>query len=248
MTPFQERLRGSIPALLTALNKDFTVDREAIRKTARRAIDAGLVGEPVAAVVAYAMLYTVLLRLGGHPVVTALLALVLSEAALVGLCILVKQLLIGRRWGSDHSAPFWSWRHFSYFFSQDCYFAWCKRPLTFLAGTVLTNPLLRRMGCGIGKRTLLSVPLQAFDWNAVHFGDDCVIEGLLQLHTLENMRLKVKRCEIGNGSSINFGATVMGGVVIQPGSTVLPLGLVLKEMRLPTGIYQGSPVEPEVPR
>jgi non-ribosomal peptide synthetase-like protein len=203
---------------------------------------------PVAEVVAYAMLYTVLLRLGGHPVVTALLALVLSEAALVGLCILVKQLLIGRRWGSDHSAPFWSWRHFSYFFSQDCYFAWCKRPLTFLAGTVLTNPLLRRMGCGIGKRTLLSVPLQAFDWNAVHFGDDCVIEGLLQLHTLENMRLKVKRCEIGNGSSINFGATVMGGVVIQPGSTVLPLGLVLKEMRLPTGIYQGSPVEPEVPR
>ncbi len=41
MTPFQERLRGSIPALLTALKKDFAVDREAIRKTARRAINNG---------------------------------------------------------------------------------------------------------------------------------------------------------------------------------------------------------------
>ena len=44
MTRFQERLRGSIPALLTALKKDFAVDREAIRKTARRAIDNGSQG------------------------------------------------------------------------------------------------------------------------------------------------------------------------------------------------------------
>lgn len=44
MTPFQEKLRGSIPALLTALHEDFTVDREAIRKTARRAIDHGSQG------------------------------------------------------------------------------------------------------------------------------------------------------------------------------------------------------------
>ena len=41
MTPFQERLRGSIPALLTGLNRDFTVDRDALRKTARRALDNG---------------------------------------------------------------------------------------------------------------------------------------------------------------------------------------------------------------
>lgn len=44
MTSFQERLRGSIPALLTALNKDFVVDQEAIRKTACRAIDNGSQG------------------------------------------------------------------------------------------------------------------------------------------------------------------------------------------------------------
>jgi len=44
MTPFQERLKGSIPALLTALTNDFAVDEEALGKTARRAIDHGSKG------------------------------------------------------------------------------------------------------------------------------------------------------------------------------------------------------------
>ncbi len=44
MTSFQERLRGSIPALLTALNQDLTVDPEGMGKVARRAIDGGSKG------------------------------------------------------------------------------------------------------------------------------------------------------------------------------------------------------------
>jgi hypothetical protein len=109
---------------------------------------------------------------------------------------------------------------------------------------VLSNFVLRGMGCRIGKRTVLAAPLQAFDWNAVSFGDDCVIEGLLQFHTFENMTLKVKRTHIHSGSSINFGATVMGGAVLEPDTTLLPLSMVLKEMHLPSAIYEGSPTEP----
>ena len=41
MTPFQERLQGSIPALVTPLKQDFTVDSDAIKKTAIRALDNG---------------------------------------------------------------------------------------------------------------------------------------------------------------------------------------------------------------
>jgi dihydrodipicolinate synthase/N-acetylneuraminate lyase len=41
MTPFRESLGGSIPALLTALTREFAVDAEALRGTARRAIDNG---------------------------------------------------------------------------------------------------------------------------------------------------------------------------------------------------------------
>jgi len=113
-----------------------------------------------------------------------------------------------------------------------------------LAGTLLPNTILRWMGCRIGKRTLVASPLQAFDWNAVNFGDDCIIGGLLQFHTFENLMLKVKKTDIHDGSVVNVGATVMGGAVIEPETTLLPLSMVLKEMHLPTGTYWGSPTEP----
>jgi carbonic anhydrase/acetyltransferase-like protein (isoleucine patch superfamily) len=86
--------------------------------------------------------------------------------------------------------------------------------------------------------------MQAIDWNAVSFGNDCMVAGVLQYHTFENMRLKVKRTDIRDGSTVNFGATVMGGAVIEPETTLLPLSMVLKAMHLPAGTYWGSPAEP----
>ena len=199
---------------------------------------------PIATIIVYVILYTSLLRMELHMVVSAFIALILSEAILVASCAAIKKFLVGSQWGSAHSTPFWSWRHFSYFFAQDCFFAWCKAPLRMSTGTVLSNTILRGMGCQIGKRTIISSPMQASDWNAVSFGDDCMVNGCLQLHTFENMRLKVKRTDIQDGSAINFGATVMGGALIEPETTLLPLSLVLKEIHLPTAIYEGSPAEP----
>jgi hypothetical protein len=198
----------------------------------------------IANVLVYVVLYTILLRLDAHLVVSAFFALILAEVFLVVSCAAVKKLLVGSRWGSAHSTPFWSWRHFTYFFAQDCFIAWCRLPLVILAGTVLSNIILRWMGCQIGKRTILTVPMQASDWNAVRFGNDCMIGGALQFHTLENMMLKVKLTDIQDGSAVNFGATVMGGAVIEPETTLLPLSMVLKEMHLPPGTYEGSPTEP----
>jgi hypothetical protein len=199
-------------------------------------------------IIVFVLLYTSLLRLAGHPLIAAFVALFLAESILVLTCALIKKLLVGSKWGCSNSTPFWSWRHFSYFFAQDCFFAWCKQPFRILAGTVLSNIILRFMGCKIGKRTLLASPMQASDWNAVKFGDDCIVNGFLQYHTFENMMLKVKLCDIQDGSTVNFGATVMGGAVIEPETTLLPLSLVLKEMHLPTAIYEGSPVEPSETR
>ncbi|MFC1776983.1 hypothetical protein ACFL3I_06540 [Pseudomonadota bacterium] len=198
----------------------------------------------IAGVLVYVILYTSLLRMDGHLIVSALFALILAELILVMFCVVFKKLLVGSKWGSAHSTPFWSWRHFSYFFAQDCFFAWCKRTLRMSAGTVLSNIVLRRMGCQIGKRTIIASPMQASDWNAVSFGSDCMVNGFLQFHTFENMMLKVKLTEIQDSSAINFGATVMGGAIIEPGTTLLPLSLVLKEMHLSTAIYEGSPAEP----
>jgi hypothetical protein len=198
----------------------------------------------IANVLVYVVLYVILLRLGAHLVVSALIALILAGVILVVFCATTKKVLVGSKWGSAHSTPFWSWRHFTYFFAQDCFFAWCRIPLGISAGTVLSNIILRWMGCQIGKRTILTSPMQAFDWNAVNFGNDCIIAGVLQLHSFENMTLKVKRTDIQDGSTVNFGATVMGGAVIEPETTILPLSMVLKEMHLPTATYWGSPTEP----
>ena len=82
--------------------------------------------------------------------------------------------------------------------------------------------------------------MQASDWNAVSFGDDCIVAGFLQFHTFEDMMLKVKRTDIRDGSAVNFGATVMGGAVIEPETTLLPLSMVLKEMHLPTATLRGQ--------
>ena len=114
----------------------------------------------------------------------------------------------------------------------------------FCAGTVLANSILRWMGCHIGYGTIVTRPMQCSDWNAVSFGNYCVIDGLLQFHTLENMMLKVKRTHIQDGCTVAFGATVMGGAVFERDTTLLPLSLVLKEMNLITGTYEGSPAGP----
>lgn len=190
----------------------------------------------------FTTIYVFLLKLGGHWIISALAGLMLTGVVLFVLCVAIKNLLVGK-WGSDHSAPFWSWRHFAYFFTQDCFFAFCRAHLTFCAGTILANFILRRLGCEIGRRTIVAQPMQCFDWNAISFGQDCFVDGFLQFHTFENMILRVKRTRIQDGCAINAGATVMGGAVIDPNTTLLPLSLVLKEMNLTSAMYEGSPVE-----
>ncbi|MEZ5900016.1 MAG: AMP-binding protein [Hyphomicrobiaceae bacterium] len=183
-----------------------------------------------------------LLRTGAGSVSCSIAAILITEAAIVLLSVGAKRILVGNDWGRDHRTAFWSWRHFSYFFAQDCFFVWCRGYLALAAGTVLANPLLRAMGCRIGPRTLVTEPMQCSDWNAVSFGADCVVGGFMQFHTFENMVLKVERTHLADGCSIAFGATVMGGVNVEPGTSVMPLSLVLKGMTLPTGTYEGSPV------
>ncbi len=199
----------------------------------------------IAEVLIFTLLYICAQRLGVNAIVSALLAIIVTEVGLLALCIAVKQALVGNKWGTNHQTPFWSWRHFNYFFAQDCFFIWCQGLLGLLAGTVLANPILRRLGCQVGDRTLLIDPMQCSDWNAVRFGDDCVVGGFLQFHTFENMTLKVKETHIGDRSTVAFGATVMSGAKIDCDSTLQPLSMVLKEVYLQPDTYAGSPADRE---
>ncbi|HKP69608.1 MAG TPA: TraX family protein [Pyrinomonadaceae bacterium] len=199
---------------------------------------------PITTELVFAVLFILLSVFGEYPLAGTLAAIILTELCLILLCVAVKKIFVGNRWGTDNATPFWSLRHFAYFFVQDCFFGWCREPLRFFAGTTVSNSILRWMGCKIGERTIVTEPLQCFDWNAVNFGKDCYIDGFLQFHTFENMALKVKQTTVRDGCTVNAGATLMGGAVIESGSTLLPLSLVLKEVNLSPGAYEGSPAEP----
>jgi serine acetyltransferase len=163
--------------------------------------------------------------------------------ALPLLALLIKWLLVGNRWGRHNSAPFWSIRHFTYFLAQDCFFRLMAGFMSTVSGTALANPVLRRFGCQIGKRTLIGLPLQMSDWHAVQIGDNCVINGQMQLHSFEERVLTVSRTAIGDGTVINHGTMLMGGAELGPNVTVAPQSLILKAMQLAPGTHAGSPTQ-----
>jgi hypothetical protein len=66
---------------------------------------------PIANVTVYAILYIIFLRQDWSPIGSAFISLVLSGFVLVASCAAIKKILIGSKWGSAHSTPFWSRRH-----------------------------------------------------------------------------------------------------------------------------------------
>lgn len=191
----------------------------------------------------------ILLLVGGNSGladwVTIPLALVGSGVLLQLMAIAVKAALVPTGWGENHQTPFWSLRHFTYFLAQDCFFRWAGPTLRHLGGTALASPMLRAFGCRIGRGSIFQEPLQAFDWHAVDVGDNCVIQGLMQLHSFEHRLLTVRRTRIESHSAVNMGATVMGGATLAQHTTVGGLGLVMKGMELSPGNHEGSPVSLE---
>ena len=181
--------------------------------------------------------------MGFSNVGAALITSIVVPLSMPLLALLVKLILVGNHWGRHNSAPFWSVRHFTYFLAQDCFFRLMTGFMSTVSGTALANPILRRFGCRIGKRTLIGLPLQMSDWHAVDIGDDCVINGQMQLHSFEDRVLTVSCTRIGSGSAINHGTMLMGGAHLDSGVTVDPQSLVLKAMKLDAGVHAGSPTQ-----
>ena len=190
------------------------------------------------------MLLVSLNAVGFSNIGAALITSILFPISLPLLALLIKYLLVGNSWGAKNSAPFWSVRHFAYFLAQDCFFRLMASFMSTVAGTALANPLLRRFGCRIGQRSLIGLPIQLSDWHAVDIGDDCVVNGQMQLHSFENRILNVARTTIGNNTVINHGSMLMGGATLEDDVTVSPQSLILKAMRLAPGLHTGSPTQP----
>jgi hypothetical protein len=99
----------------------------------------------------FTILYICLLQIGVHLIANAVIALMLTGSDWSLLCVAIKKLLVGDKWGAD-ATPFWSWRHFAYFFAQDCFFVLVQGTARVLRGTILSSSILRGMGCRIGLR------------------------------------------------------------------------------------------------
>ncbi len=205
----------------------------------------GIALVPAMPVFVLGMLLLIMQGFNIPPMLSAVLAVTLSAFVLQLLALVVKLCLVQGRWGEDHQTPFWSVRHFTYFLAQDCFFRWAGPVLRQLGGTTLASSLLRSFGCRIGRGSILQEPLQAFDWHAVDIGDHCMIQGQMQLHSFEHRLLTVRRTQIESHSTVNFGATIMGGASLARHTTVDGLGLVMKGMVLSPGLHAGSPVNLE---
>ena len=54
---------------------------------------------PITEGLIFTILYICLLRLGGHPIASAVIALMLTEVSLVLFCVAIKKSLVGSEWG-----------------------------------------------------------------------------------------------------------------------------------------------------
>jgi len=204
----------------------------------------GVALTPAMPFILVSVLLVVTSRLGLSELPSAIVSLLAAPWLLTLLALSIKKLLVPRPWGRHHATPFWSVRHFTYFFAQDCFFRWAGPLLNTMAESSLGNPLLRAFGCRLGANVLLREPLQTFDWHAVDIGANTVVDGQLQLHSFENRLLSIKASTVGAGSALNAGTTLMGGAELGEGTTLAAGSLVLKEMMLPSGFHVGSPAEP----
>jgi non-ribosomal peptide synthetase-like protein len=118
--------------------------------------------------------------------------------------------------------------------------------LASLMGTPFAAPFLRLMGCRIGKRVFLGTTLFS-EWDLVEVGDDVALNHgvVMQNHLFEDRVFKSSHLKIGAGASVGNMTVILYDSVIEPGSVVGTLSLLMKGETLAAGTrWQGIPTAP----
>ena len=118
--------------------------------------------------------------------------------------------------------------------------------LASLMGTPFAAPFLRLMGCRIGKRVFLGTTLFS-EWDLVEVGDDVALNHgvVIQNHLFEDRVFKSSHLKIGAGASVGNMTVILYDSVIEPGSVVGTLSLLMKGETLAAGTrWQGIPTAP----
>jgi non-ribosomal peptide synthetase-like protein len=96
-------------------------------------------------------------------------------------------------------------------------------------GTPFVAPILRLMGVEIGRRVYLATTLFS-EWDLVHIGDDVALNHgvVIQNHLFEDRVFKSSHLTIGSDVSVGNMTVILYDSVIEPGSVVGPLSLLMK--------------------
>ena len=112
-----------------------------------------------------------------------------------------------------------------------------------LLGTPFVAPLLRLMGCRIGRHTFIQTALFS-EWDLVEIGDYCALNQgvVIQNHLFEDRIFKSSHLKIGPEVSVGNMIVVLYDSEIERGAVVGPLSLLMKGETLTSGTrWHGIP-------
>lgn len=115
-----------------------------------------------------------------------------------------------------------------------------------LLGTPFIVPLLRLMGCKIGKHTYIDSTLFS-EWDLVEIGDYAALNvgSIIQTHLFEDRVMKSSHLKIGDECSVGNMSVVLYDTELGRGAVLAPLSLVMKGERLgPSTRWHGIPTVP----
>ena len=109
--------------------------------------------------------------------------------------------------------------------------------IAFFMGTPFVSPLLRLIGCKIGKHAYIeSILFSEFD--LVEIGDYSALNAgsIVQTHLFEDRIMKSSRVKISEGCSVGNMAVILYDSEMQKGSILGPLSLLMKGETLASGV------------
>jgi non-ribosomal peptide synthetase-like protein len=122
--------------------------------------------------------------------------------------------------------------------------------LTPFLGTPFVAPLLRLMGCRIGRHTYIATTLMS-EFDLVEIGDHAALNHgvVVQNHLFEDRVFKSSSLRIGPETAVGNMSVLLYDTTMERGAVVGPLSLLMKGETLAAGSrWQGIPTEPAAPR
>lgn len=117
--------------------------------------------------------------------------------------------------------------------------------MNMLTGTAFIKYPLKLLGCKIGRRTCIYTT-QVTEFDLIHIGDDSVLNDncTLQTHLFEDRVMKMSDVRIGEGCSLGGMAVVLYDSVMEDGSVLDSLSVLMKNEKLPAGsVFRGIPAK-----